>query len=99
MGNNFDYQFEELSVEHIYSIDLRLLTSVYHDVRKTFSSPENFLWLIYWQIFNGFSRCLSSVSRSPTIDSDLCRFVGVSYYERFFDAYQGYIGKGWQSEH
>lgn len=35
-GNNSGYQFEELSIEHIYSIDLRLLTGVYHNVHKHF---------------------------------------------------------------
>jgi hypothetical protein len=35
-GNNSGYQFEELSIEHIYSIDFNLLTGVYHNVCKTF---------------------------------------------------------------
>lgn len=56
-GNNSDYQFEELSNEHIYSINLMLLTGLYHD------------------IFKGFSRCLSSILRTPTIDIGLRTFA------------------------
>ncbi|KAF8807600.1 hypothetical protein BYT27DRAFT_7233106 [Phlegmacium glaucopus] len=36
-GNNSDHQFEELSTEHIYIIDLKLLTGVYHDIFNGFS--------------------------------------------------------------
>lgn len=62
---------------------------------KHFFTLNNFLWLICWQIFDGFLRSLISIPRLPATDNDLCRFVCVNYFEDFWSLLRLYIGKGW----